>query len=69
MGAMGSPVNSPVSVVMGNKEDFYVLYSQDKVGSNILEYYVFDPSIPSCLLYTSTNCLLSYAKYGMLNSS
>lgn len=47
MGAMGSPVNSPISVVMGNKEDFYVLYSQDKVGTNILEYYVFDPSIPS----------------------
>ena len=47
MGAMGSPVNSPVSVVMGDKEDFYVLYSQDKAGTNLLEYYVFDPSIPS----------------------
>lgn len=47
MGAMGSPVNSPVSVITGNDEDFYVLYSQNKAGTNSLEYYSFDPSIPS----------------------
>lgn len=47
MGAMGSPVNSPISVITGNDEDFYVLYSQDKAGTKSLEYYSFDSSIPS----------------------
>lgn len=45
MGAMGSPLNSPLQMICGGNDDFYVLYSQDKAGTNSLAHYVYDKDI------------------------
>lgn len=43
MGAMGSSVNIPAGAVCGNENDFYILYDQEKAGTNSLKHYVYDP--------------------------
>lgn len=43
MGAMGSMVNSPAGAIHGNEDDFYILYYQEKAGTNSLKHYVYDP--------------------------
>lgn len=40
-GAMGSTTNSALFAVRGNEEDFYVLYSQDKMSTKSLKHYVY----------------------------
>lgn len=45
MGAMGSPTNSPEGAVVGEEEDFYVLYCQEKAQTYSLTHYVYDAEI------------------------
>lgn len=47
MGAMGSAANSAVNAMRGNEEDFYVLYSQDKISAHSLKHYIYDPDAAS----------------------
>lgn len=43
MGTMGSAANSVINAIRGNDDDFYVLYSLDKVSTNSLKHYVYEP--------------------------
>ncbi len=45
MGAMGSSSNIVAGVIAGEKEDFYVLYRQEKTGSCSLKRYIYDAEI------------------------
>lgn len=42
MGAMGSPMNTPIGMTAGEEEDFYVLYRQDKASAYRLCRYIYD---------------------------
>lgn len=47
LGAMGSTVNTAAGAVRGNEDDFYILYYQEKAGTNSLKHYVYDPEAVS----------------------
>lgn len=45
MGAMGSPVNSPMGIVKGEGTDFFVLYHQWKADTYSFAHYTYDEDV------------------------